>query len=565
MLPFSALSVLLDLLCTKSPSMKYLSSLILSGVVAYTPLTLALDQENPVAYIPAQCYTNPVNEITGQVANPCYTCHTDSRRPNYIDDGEIQTLFSFTEAALVNNWKNYFKGFSTRASDISNQAILDYVRENNYFNQAGQNLIAKRILTHLAEYDSNNNGQWDGYIPDIYYQFDNEGFDRTPTHGYTGWRAFAYYPFPGGFMPTNGSTDDVIIRLPVAFQQDTNGKFDLEIYKTNLAIVEALIKEKDIPITATDEKRLEVDLDKDGTLGTAQIIRYDWAPREGGMMSYVGKAKVLLTSGKQHLAAGLYPVGTEFIHSVRYLDIDSQQRVQMAPRMKELRYARKTFWVNYFQHDRIAAKELKERHDFPDRIKQVIGSAEAGVRVPQGWVYQGFIEDQTGALRPQSYEEHVFCTGCHSGIGVITDTTFAFKRKLDSDQFQQGWYHWTQKSFTGVPEPRRESDGEYEYSFYLKHNPTGDEYRSNMEVKDKFFDFYGEPKPEAFAALHEDISELLLPSPARALELNKAYKALVEEQSYVKGRESMLVGEGVIHRQVELDQKTGIETPLQFH
>jgi hypothetical protein len=38
-------------------------------------------------------------------------------------------------------------------------------------------------------------------------------------------------------------------------------------------------------------------------------------------MSYVGEAADLLKQGKLHLAAKMFPEGTEFVHSVRYLDM----------------------------------------------------------------------------------------------------------------------------------------------------------------------------------------------------------------------------------------------------
>jgi hypothetical protein len=38
------------------------------------------------------------------------------------------------------------------------------------------------------------------------------------------------------------------------------------VYKTNLAIVEAIITRRDVSIDATDEKALGVDLDKNGKL-----------------------------------------------------------------------------------------------------------------------------------------------------------------------------------------------------------------------------------------------------------------------------------------------------------
>jgi hypothetical protein len=47
-----------------------------------------------------------------------------------------------------------------------------------------------------------------------------------------------------------------------------------------------------------------------------------------------------------------------------------------------------------------------------------------------GWQLQGFIEDAEGRLRLQTQEEHLFCMGCHSNIGVTVDQTFSFPRKV---------------------------------------------------------------------------------------------------------------------------------------
>src|SRR3546814_2656900 len=79
-------------------------------------------------------------------------------------------------------------------------------------------------------------------------------------------------------MPTNGSFDDVLVRLPAAFRERDDGTPDLQVYKTNLAITEALVRRQNVPIAATDERALDSDLDRDGQLGTATRIAYDWAP-----------------------------------------------------------------------------------------------------------------------------------------------------------------------------------------------------------------------------------------------------------------------------------------------
>jgi hypothetical protein len=517
---------------------------------------------HPTPYIPAQCYTNPVSE-DGKIANSCYACHTASIRPNLLNDFDVQLAYSFPESALHNPWSNLFADNSSAVAKISDDAILNYVRQDNYFDAQGNIKLNQRLKAQAATFDANDNGQWDGYQADIYFNFDQQGFDLKPNGTFTGWRSYAYYPLPGSFMPTNGATDDVSIRLADAFRKNVQGQYDQEIYIINLAIVEALILEQDVPIAETDENKLGIDLDKDGKLATATMVKYDWAPLKQRFMSYVGQAAIEQKQGKVHLAAKLFPEGTEFVHSVRYLDINDQQQVTMAARMKELRYAIKTFWVDYYGHEVITAAEIKERHDFPDRTKKLRGSAEEGVQVPQGWVYQGFIEDKAGELRPQTYEEHASCTGCHSGMGRLMDTNISFYRKLPATSFQQGWYHWLQKSMQGTPEPKRKSDGEDEYTHYLMNNPSGDEFRTNQEVKQRFFETQGKPKAEMFEKLHDDISVLMLPSTERAIALNKAYKVLVEQQGFIKGKTPLLGPlNDEVFKDILLGQETGITEPL---
>lgn len=511
---------------------------------------------NQTAYIPPQCYTKTIDEA-GKAHNPCMSCHIPSISPNFLDDGDLQLSYSFAEYANTNHWSNLFKDRSTEIASILDEDILAYVRQDNYKNSSAVLTLAQKLENVPTGWDFDKDGVWSGFIPDSYMNFDSEGFDIGPDGQPTGWRAFAYTPFLGTFWPTNGSTDDVLIRLGDVFQQNTSGQYDREVYKLNLAIVEALIARSDVTIDTVDENRYGVDLDKNGTLETTDKLVFDWAPLEGRNMSYVGLAKTKLEAGEVHLAAGLFPEGTEFLHSVRYLDLDESGKVKLAARMKELRYARKTGWRNYTQLQDQVLAEVKEKSDFPDRLRQLIGNVEQGMSNGQGWVYQGFIEDRQGALRPQTYEETMACMGCHGGIGATSDSNFSFARKLGYDSFQHGWYHWSEKGLQGIPEPKR-TDGEYEYTHYLEHNGAGDEFRENREVMDKFFDVNGLLKVDRVEALHTDIAELLLPSAERALELNKAYKVIVDEQSYINGRDAVLEPPANIHKTVEDGQATGV-------
>ncbi|WP_428353415.1 hypothetical protein [Methyloprofundus sp.] len=518
---------------------------------------------NKTAYIPPQCYTKTEDD-QGNIHNPCFACHTTARRPNYINDADLQQNYSFADTARNNPWLNLFKDRTAAVAQITDQEITQYTNSSNYFDEQGRITLQQKLQQVPANWDYDQNGQWDGFTPDVWFKFDDQGFDHDPSGKLTGWRAFGYYPYFGTFWPTNGSTDDVLIRLADAFQTDSKGKVDLTVYKVNLAIVEAMLKEQDISIDPVDEAKLDnVDLDKDGRIGIATKIRYDWAPVKQRFMWYVGQAHAEQKAGKLHLAAGLYPEGTEFLHTVRYIDVDTQGNNGLSARMKEVRYARKRLWVDYSKLQEKALAEIKEKDDFPNRLRTFRGNAEAGISNGQGWAYAAFIEDAKGELRPQNYEELVFCAGCHSGVGAIKDGIFSFQRKLPVASHQQGWFHWSQKGLKGIAEPRRK-DGQYEYSYYLQHNKSANEFRTNKEVQQRFFDPQQALKPVMIEQLHQDISLLLYASAQRALLLNKAYRVIVQEQSFTQGRDATILPIDNVHRQLKQDQSTEVKQPLFF-
>lgn len=523
---------------------------------------------HPGAYVTSQCYTK-TEDNHGGVYNPCFSCHINSEEPNYINDPDLQVSYAFSEKTKVNPFTNLFKDRSDQVEAIHDSTILGYIRSDNYFDSNNTIILAETLKNVPDEWDYNQDGNWSGYTPDCYFNFDDEGFDKDFAGEYTGWRAFAYYPFLGTFWPTNGSTDDVLIRLPEIMQQNINGEFDIDTYKLNLAIVESLIKKTDIYIEAVDESKYGVDLNQNGTLDTANFVVFNWEKPKYDLterkiydfsMYYVGKAKEAQISNELLLAPGLYPKGTEFLHTVRYIDIDENGNISMAKRMKELRYGVKKHWNNYGQLQNLALSEAKEKEAFPDRLRTLLGNSETGIGNGMGWVYQGFIEDKHGYLRPQTREESYYCIGCHSGIGAVEDSTFVFPRKLDHNAKQMGWYHWTQKNnaFKDMKEPVL-ADGRHEYTLYLEKNRAGDEFRDNKEVMEKFFDEQGKVKEQEIVKLHNDISHLIVPSVERALMLNKAYKVIVDEQSYIYGRDAHVKPVTNVHKEVEIDQATGNE------
>ncbi len=294
--------------------------------------------------------------------------------------------------------------------------------------------------------------------PTCSFRFDEAGFDLRPDGSRSGWRAFAYAPFPGTFFPTNGAADDVLIRLDPELGLDATGHADGGVYALNLAIVESLIKRADVAIPVTDERPLGVDLDLDGALGRATRVSYDGGDGRGSThMRWVGRAR---DDTSMPIAPGLFPVRTEFAHSVRYLDVAPDGTVTMAARMKELRYAKKVRWMGYVALRGHAAAEVIEQKDARDGTTNIASDFERGVPNGQGWVYQGFIEDAAGALRPQTFEESVPCAGCHGGIGATTDGSFSFPRKLasvpsiDGKATLDGWLHWSRRGAARISPSR---------------------------------------------------------------------------------------------------------------
>jgi hypothetical protein len=513
---------------------------------------------NRFAYIPPQCYAK--TRRAEQVTNSCYPCHQRSIAPNFVEDADLQLRLRLPGGAAQNPWQNVTAPPVLRQERLKDGDVLAYVRESNYFDEFGAIALAAKLRALPAAWDTEGDCQWNGYVPDAWFHFDEHGFDVGPDGRDTGWRAFAYYPMPGAFAPTNGSMDDVLIRLDPSLREDETGRPDRRIYEINLAIVEALITRRDVPIELADEGALKVDLDRDGTLGRATRVVFDALPNGDTRMQYVGRARTALPEGPFPISPGLYPPGTEFLHSVRYLDIGHDGAVVMAPRMKELRYARKPHWLLPRDLEASTAYETIEQHERPGAARRVLWAFDRGVLNGRGWVLQGFIEAADGSLRPQTYEESVSCAGCHGGVGATTDSTFALPRKVVSGP-ARGWFHWTQHGLGGVGEPER-PDGAGEYAFFLRENGGGDDFGDNAEVRAKFFDDRGRLRRDMLARLRDDVAEFLLPSAARALDLDRAYRAIVVEQSFSRGRDAILGITHNVHTVAPIGATTAVLAPV---
>lgn len=464
---------------------------------------------NPWATIPAQCWTQTTPD-----ANPCWHCHAPALPPNELADWHLQETITFPAAVTANPWTNLFEDRSAEVAAIPDAEALAWIRGDNY----------AALRRALAE--SPVAGAWTPDL-DLAAGFDDDGFARDGS----GWRALRYKPFPGAFWPTNGSTDDVFIRLPAAFRTDAAGKPSRDVYRANLAILEAAIASDplradgvvDHEIEPLDEAAASADLDGDGRRGTASRVAALPAKYLGGASSVAVRRRV-------------YPVGTEFLHSVRYVDPDAPGL--MAVRMKELRHSVKEFELDAARtallYEALAGEEEEEAASAGEPPPDFEGDALTGLRNRFGWRFHAYIEDAAGRLRLQTYEEHLFCMGCHTTIGGTVDQTFAFPRKLP------GRGGWALQDLRGQHDAPQHGHAEGEILTWVRRARGGDEFRSNAEFSARFLPGGVLAEAELRRAApggDRDLAWLLAPSRERAIELAKAYLVLVRRQSFALGRD----------------------------
>ena len=456
---------------------------------------------NLEAPVPPQCYTK-----TEGRHNPCFTCHQiydrskGDPRMNQLDDGGLQGGYIFSDEGLTNHWKNLFVDRTKWLESISDAAIETYVGQENY-SQLPAELRARN---------------WKGFIPDLEnydkaaLAFDEQGVAKDGSH----WIAFNYKPFPGTFWPSNGSTDDVVIRLPKPFRE-LNGQYNRDIYLLNFLLVELAIKNSgSLQIAERDETIIATDLDGDGILGKAtQLNKRDY---------FVGDANAIKIAFQQ------YPEGSELMHSVRYVGSDSAGDIFVPARMKELRYMKKIRVLEPYDVESRYARERKEKT--LEELPNYIDHGERGMENGIGWTVEAYIEDYRGALRPQTYEEKLSCMGCHAAVGATIDQTFALGRKIPGDK---GLGYINLKGMTDAPSVS-ETGGEILH--YLQRAGGGSEFRENPEMLARWFKQDGTVDSQKVASA--DVYQLITPSRQRALMLNKAYTHIVRHQSYIYGRDA---------------------------
>jgi hypothetical protein len=296
-------------------------------------------------------------------------------------------------------------------------------------------------------------------------------------------------------------------------------------------------------IPVTSEKMLERDLDGDNKLGQAtRLIRREY---------YLGAAEAIPLVRQQ------YPVGTEFLHTVRYLNVVNGE-TEPARRIKELRYSRKYKMVSEAALAFFYNGEYREKADARlPRYSWAAPAEQAGMNNKIGWTVQGWIENANGQLRLQNYEENVFCMGCHTTLGTTIDSTFAFPRKVTG---AAGWGYINLKGMADAPNYGEQTG---EIATYLQRVGGGDEFRQNPEMLARWFDTNGNVDAEKVS--HSDVYRLISPSPERALALNKAYRRIVAEQSFYLGRDAVLGQSVHVFEQVAQDNVPLLPDDQQFH
>lgn len=387
---------------------------------------------NPYPQIPAQCYT----ETSRGAQNTCQYCHTNAaykaglgnnnpqagaepRIGNFQLEYAYAPYDSYAPLASVNHWENTLKPevlsqvVASLGIDPLTWDMQTYIRSDNWqaaFQQRGGDLkqwdagsqSPFRLFPALDPQDLP--AKTDGFVRSSQ---EDHGFFQDEQGWLTGWRALNFMPY-GIFTPLTGSVSGVYIRLPAKFMQGAEGRFNLGIYKANLDLLEQAIQDR---LTVTSPKQ------------------------------YFGKAQAVAVQ------RGLYPLGTEFAHPLHYVDVQadgSAPSISPFPgtrsrRVKEIRYMYK-------------ARSWEPSHFRPAEKAEgtgVYGNDQQGwVDNGAGWLLAGFIEDQNGALRPQTREEMTQCIGCHSGItrtefptftsgtGNTIDSTWALARKFSGNL---GW------------------------------------------------------------------------------------------------------------------------------
>ncbi|MEO1292097.1 MAG: hypothetical protein AAFV62_04585 [Pseudomonadota bacterium] len=322
---------------------------------------------NPRPDIPPACY-----RLSPRDRQSCGTCHAA--------DAMTRDL---PEPVRINHWSNLSRdtgGKSAPTGDVS---------EAGYSPPPDQISALRTRLRDL---------EWVGTTPDLSgldlgdpAAFSRRGLARDGS----GWVAYRNIRHPA-LLPFEATTTQNAIRLPKAFRHQADGQANDDLYLANIALLLGAMTGVDEVSTAPlDETDVGVDLDGSGEL----IVALSTSRRE----TFIGGAAGV------SVREGTFPLGTEFLQILRY----APEYAGEAPPIREIRYLQKTG----------DGEARLERPNPAKRSNTSMSAVPAGLPTGSGWRVQGFIEDPTGALRPQTQEELASCTGCHGGLSATTSAS----------------------------------------------------------------------------------------------------------------------------------------------
>jgi hypothetical protein len=210
--------------------------------------------------------------------------------------------------------------------------------------------------------------------------------------------------------------------------------------------------------------------------------------------------------------------------------------------MKELRCMRR--WLESDAGQLRRGYEMENAEKERGELPAFVNLGQGGLASPMGWQLSGFIEAADGRLRANTFEETMYCMGCHTTIGSTIDKTFSFPRKRD------GRAGWRYVDLHGMPDAPSMGETEGEIATYLSRSGGGSEFRSNDEMRRLWFRADGS-LDRAAVARAPDVYALIAPSRDRALLLDKAYRVLVAEQSFLFGRDATVTPPQQVYEQVD--------------
>lgn len=485
--------------------------------------------------IPAQCWI----ETGYGTQNACKYCHTDYlasiEHGNAYPIGEDQITYSFPTANLNRIlWQNIIypekieERLNAEGINLPNPNDVHYVRTDNWlptFSKARANgntqwinakarhksfiLFPALNPMHLFPYSPSNptsNGKH-GYI-------DPEGFIRSETNEYTGWRAINFFPY-AIFTPLTGSVSGIYIRLPKEFMC-SNSQFSVEVYKENLELLESNIKNE-----------------------------------ANGSTHYKGDASAY------KIRKGFYPVGTEFAHPLHYVDLfadgetgtkvdgvesntDNQYEFPgtRSKRVKEIRYMYK--WKDVELIDIALPNDDDTPNGIANGFENYLGREGQGwVDNGAGWILAAYIENRNGELRPQTTEELAQCIGCHAKVGNTIDAVWSFQRKLPGLEgwadMHYGHYNSKQPNETYLNDYLNVRSGMGELGYFF-HSVVGADLYGIMpnEIRTELYSYAEQHKLFEMLKLKYPIDEILSDEILKNLSKEERKPRLMERQKIMR-------------------------------